>query len=144
MTFNFNIAGGWLIDLTGITNMESVDEFITYINEDENTFIELWIYDIVDKKGSDVENVETLLTDMYDTSTVESLETEAIYSNMQIAGKAIVYYCIDKESNVTYWMLEDVKVKGTQYLLSRMFYPTEEYKTWAIRVWNSIIKLEDN
>lgn len=63
---------------------------------------------------------------------------EFLTSATDIAGKAVVYYTIDKEVEQEYWILQGVKVKGDKFVFSTICYPNEAYKQWAIDTWNSI------
>ena len=143
-TYTLEICMGWVLNLHGTSYSEIVGDFTVHYNTNENTWIELCMCDVGDKKGTDVEKAEMILTGMYDTSGAESKEKESVYSSTYIGGKAIIYHCTDWESDTEYWFLEGVKVKGGQYVLSRIGYKKEEQKAWAIDRWNSIMKLEEN
>lgn len=125
----FDLTDNWLIDLPGTM----------YQSEEENTIV---FYDhtvtvrslafAIKKENSDADYAEHFFDDH------ESAGVEVLYSETELAGKAIVYYNIDKEANSEYWILQGVKVKNDKFLLSTICYPTEEHKDWAVQTWNSI------
>lgn len=125
----FDLSDNWLIDLPGTM----------YRNEDGNTIV---FYDQtftvrslaygITKENSDADYAEHF----FDNN--ENAGTEVLYSETELAGKAIVYYAIDKEANSEYWILQGVKVKNDKFLLSTICYPTEDYKEWATQTWNSL------
>lgn len=142
--YTSEICRGWLINLYGMNDSDVIGDVIVHYNRDDNTSIQVCEYSVGDEKGTDIQKAENILADMYDIGGAESREIETIYSTTYIGGKAIVYHCIDWENDAEYWFLEGVKVKGKQYLVSRIWYTKPEHKEWAIDRWNSIIKLEEN
>jgi hypothetical protein len=127
----FDLPGDWLIDLPG-TMYRSTDEnsLVFY----DHLFSVRSLAYTVKKKESDAEYAETFFDDKVNVGA----GTEVLYSETDLAGKAIIYYTIDKELNSEYWILQGVKVKDDNFLLSTISYPTEEYKEWAIETWNSV------
>src|SRR5688500_2595507 len=98
----FDLPGDWLIDLPGTM----------YRATDENTLV---FYDhvfsvrsiayTIEKEKSDAHYAETF----FDNNENVGAGTETLYSETDLAGKAIVYYAIDKEANSEYWILQGVK-----------------------------------
>jgi|JI10StandDraft_1071094.scaffolds.fasta_scaffold00394_7 hypothetical protein len=125
----FDLTDNWLIDLPGTM----------YRGEDGNTII---FYDHIftvrsiaygiTKKNSDADYAEHF----FDNN--ENAGAEVLYSETELAGKAIVYYALDKEANSEYWILQGVRVKNDKFMLSTICFPTDEYKEWAAQTWNSL------
>lgn len=127
----FDLPGEWLIDLPG--TMYRTTDGNTLVFYDHLFSVRSLAYNI-EKETSDAEYAETF----FDTNENVGAGTETLYSETDLAGKAIVCYAIDKEANSEYWVLQGVKVKDDKFLLSTICYPTEEHKEWAVQTWNSI------
>lgn len=127
----FDLPDNWLIDLPG-TMYRDTDEN-TLVFYDHIRTVRSLAYNIK-KEKTDAEYAETF----FDNNKNVGAGTETLYSGTDLAGKAIVYYTIDKEADSEYWILQGVKVKDNRFLLSTICYPTAEHKEWAVQTWNSI------
>ena len=83
---------------------------------------------------------ETGTFKFFDDNENVNAGTEILDTTTGLAGKAIIYYTIDKDEDSEYWVLQGVKVKDNEFLLSTICYPTEKHKAWAIETWTSIKK----
>ncbi|MEJ1242286.1 hypothetical protein WBG78_29325 [Chryseolinea sp. T2] len=124
----FDLAGNWMIDLPGNLYRSIEDDSEVYYDHDRT--VRSRCYTRSDKRSDD-----EYANDFFDDA---SAGTEFLESETDIAGKAIVYYSIDKEAEQEYWILQGVKVKEHKFVLSTICYPTEEHKQWAIDTWNSV------
>lgn len=125
----FDLPGKWLIDLPG-NFYYTVDESSEVYYDHERTVRSI-CYTRNDDKN-DQEYADGFLKDK------DNAGAEFLTSGSDIAGKAIVYYSIDKELEQEYWILQGVKVKGDKFVFSTICYPSDDYKQWAIDTWNSI------
>lgn len=127
----FDLTDNWLIDLPG--TMYRSEDGNTIVFYDHTFTVRLLAYGI-SKENSDADYAEHF----FDKNQNVGAGTEVIYSETELAGKAIVYYAIDEEAKSEYWILQGVKVKNDRFLLSTICYPTEEHKQWAVQTWNSL------
>ncbi|MBT1706209.1 hypothetical protein [Chryseosolibacter indicus] len=125
----FDLAGKWMIDLPGNFYYTIDDNTEVYYDDERN--IRNASYERNDDQ-SDEEFADTFFNNN------DNEGTEFLTSETAIAGKAIIYYNIDKETEEEYWVLQGVKVKANQFVLSTICYPGEGDKQWAIETWNSI------
>lgn len=125
----FDLPGQWMIDLPGSFYYTEDENTEVYYDQERN--VRCICYTRNDDK-TDQEYADGFFKDK-DNAGVEFLS-----SANDIAGKAVVYYTIDKEFEQEYWVLQGVKVKGDRFVFSTICYPGEEYKQWAIDTWNSI------
>jgi len=131
-TMTFDLPGDWLIDLPG-TLYKGIDGN-SLVYYDNRVTVRSVAYGI-SKDKSDAEYAETFFDN---NKYIGADGTEVLYSIDDLAGKAIIYYNIDHEANSEYWILQGVKVKGNDFLLSTICYSTDEYKERAIEIWNSV------
>jgi hypothetical protein len=125
----FDLAGKWMIDLPG--NLYYAVDENTEVYYDHERNIRSICYTRNDDK-TDQEYADGFFKNK------DNAGTEFLTSGTNIAGKAIVFYAIDKEIEQEYWVLQGVKVKGDKFVFSTICYPGEDYKQWAIDTWNSI------
>jgi len=125
----FDLAGKWMIDLPGNLYYAVDDNTEVYYDHDRN--VRNISYTRNDGKA-DQEYADGFF------QSKDNAGAEFLTSGTDMAGKGIVYYSIDKETEQEYWVLQGVKVKGDKFVFSTICYPTEEYKQWAIDTWNSI------
>lgn len=125
----FDLPGKWMIDLPG--NLYYAVDGNTEVYYDHERNIRSICYTRSNDK-TDQEYADGFFNDK------DNAGAEFLASATDIAGKAVVYYKIDKEAEQEYWILQGVKVKGEKFVFSTICYPGEEYKQWAIDTWNSI------
>ncbi|MBL0740695.1 hypothetical protein [Chryseolinea lacunae] len=125
----FDLPGKWMIDLPG-NIYHTVDDSSEVYYDHERT-VRCICYTRNDDK-SDAEYADGFFSNKND------YEVEYLASATNIAGNAVLYYSIDKETQQEYWILQGVKVKGGKFAFSTISYPSEEHKKWAIDAWNSI------
>ena len=138
------IAPNWIIDLAPYYDIE-VTEGGTFVFDfgDEIQVLIDFFQETEKLKGTDMEKVEAFLFAEDEDASIVNI-TETLYSQTHIGGKAVIFFQADQESKNAHWVLHGAKVKGGDHVLTRIFYPTEDFKDWAINTWRSITKLEEN
>lgn len=129
----FDLPGDWLMVLPG--TMCRATDGNTLVFYDHIRTVRCVAYNI-SKEESDAAYAEKF----FDDNENVNAGTEILDTTTGLAGKAIIYYTIDKDEDSEYWVLQGVKVKDNEFLLSTICYPTEEHKAWAIETWTSIKK----
>jgi hypothetical protein len=125
----FDLPGKWMIDLPG--NLYYTVDENSEVSYDHERNVRSICYSRHDDK-SDEEYADGFFQDK------DNAHAEFLTSATDIAGKAIMYYVMDKDVEQEYWVLQGVKVKGNKFVFCTISYPTEGYKQWAIDTWNSI------
>lgn len=125
----FALPGKWMIDLPGNLYYTVDENTEVYYDHDRN--VRSICYTRNDGK-TDQEYADDFF------KTKDNAGAEFLASSTDIAGKAVVYYKMDKEVEQEYWILQGVRVKGKKFVFSTICYPSEDFKQWAIDTWNSI------